>query len=232
VYALYQHYNYSQGDIGRLFIAGFGSSMLFGTIVGSLGDKYGRKRASVTYCVTYILSCITKHSPQYRVLMLGRILGGIATSLLFSAFESWLVAEHFKRGFEAQWLSLTFSKAIFLGNGLVAILAGLVANTLVSSFSLGPVAPFDAASCLLAVGMGIIIYTWPENYGDPSESKTIVAQFQQAASAITSGKAALFCVSYWLGLLLQDVVYLSIFGFFQCIMRLWMESALGMVGSS
>jgi len=39
VYALYQHYNYSQGDIGRLFIAGFGSSMLFGTIVGSLGDK-------------------------------------------------------------------------------------------------------------------------------------------------------------------------------------------------
>ncbi len=127
---------------------------------------------------------------------------------------------------------MTFSKAIFLGNGLVAILAGLVANTLVSSFSLGPVAPFDAASCLLAVGMGIIIYTWPENYGDPSESKTIVAQFQQAASAITSGKAALFCDSYWLGLLLQDVVYLSIFGFFQCILRLWMESALGMVGSS
>ena len=28
--------------------------------------------------------------------MLGRVLGGIATSLLFSAFESWLVAEHNK----------------------------------------------------------------------------------------------------------------------------------------
>ncbi|URE33734.1 hypothetical protein MUK42_07371 [Musa troglodytarum] len=85
-----------EGDIGRLFIAGFGSSMLFGTIVGSLADKQGRKRASVTYCITYILSCITKHSPQFKVLMLGRILGGIATSLLFSAFESWLVAEHNK----------------------------------------------------------------------------------------------------------------------------------------
>jgi hypothetical protein len=100
-------------------------------------------------------------------------------------------------------------------------LAGLVANTLVSSFSLGPIAPFDATSCLLAVGMDIIIYTRPENYGDPSKSKTIVAQFQQAASAITSGKAALFCDSYWLGLLLQDVVNLSIFGFFQRILRLW-----------
>lgn len=29
----------------------------------------------------------------------GRVLGGIATSLLYSAFESWLVAEHFKHGF-------------------------------------------------------------------------------------------------------------------------------------
>ena len=39
VYALYQHYGYTVKDIGRLFIAGFGSSMIFGTIVGSLADK-------------------------------------------------------------------------------------------------------------------------------------------------------------------------------------------------
>ncbi|CAM6117418.1 unnamed protein product [Calypogeia fissa] len=186
VYALYDHYGYSEGDIGQLFIAGFGSSMLFGTIVGSLADKHGRKRASITYCVTYILSCMTKHSPNYRVLMLGRILGGIATSLLFSAFESWLVAEHFKRGFEAQWLSLTFSKAVFLGNGLIAILAGLVANTLAGTFGLGPVSPFDAAAVVLAVGMAVIIFTWPENYGDPSESKNLITQFQAAATAIAS----------------------------------------------
>jgi hypothetical protein len=39
VYALYAAYGFSQADIGKLFIAGFGSSMVFGTIVGSLGDK-------------------------------------------------------------------------------------------------------------------------------------------------------------------------------------------------
>ncbi|XP_038975212.1 uncharacterized protein LOC113461308 isoform X4 [Phoenix dactylifera] len=55
--------------------------------------------------MAYILSCITKHSPEYKVLMLGRVLGGIATSLLFSAFESWLVAEHFK-----DWTGLTFQE--------------------------------------------------------------------------------------------------------------------------
>eukprot|EP00268_Persea_americana_P011146 TRINITY_DN1466_c0_g1_i6.p1 TRINITY_DN1466_c0_g1~~TRINITY_DN1466_c0_g1_i6.p1 ORF type:complete len:462 (+),score=66.34 TRINITY_DN1466_c0_g1_i6:462-1847(+) len=186
VYFLYTTYGFGKGDIGRLFIAGFGSSMLFGTIVGSLADKQGRKRACITYCVTYILSCITKHSPQYKVLMLGRILGGIATSLLFSAFESWLVAEHNKRGFDQQWLSLTFSKAIFLGNGLIAIVAGLFANLLADTLGFGPVAPFDAAACFLAIGMAIILSSWTENYGDPSESKDLLTQFKGAAIAIAS----------------------------------------------
>ncbi|KAL3677576.1 hypothetical protein R1sor_027524 [Riccia sorocarpa] len=186
VYALYAHYGYTEGEIGRLFIAGFGSSMLFGTIVGSLADKHGRKRASVLYCITYILSCFTKHSPKYEILMVGRVLGGIATSLLFSAFESWLVAEHNKRGFESQWLSVTFSKAIFLGNGLTAILAGLVGNTLAGTLELGPVAPFDAAAVLLAVGMGVIMYSWSENYGDATDSKNLIVQFQTAAAAIAS----------------------------------------------
>ncbi|KAE9459632.1 hypothetical protein C3L33_08462, partial [Rhododendron williamsianum] len=186
VYYLYSQYGYGKGEIGQLFIAGFGSSMLFGTIVGSLADKQGRKRACVTYCITYILSCFTKHSPHYKVLMLGRVLGGIATSLLFSAFESWLVAEHNKRGFEQQWLSLTFSKAIFLGNGLVAILAGLFGNLLVDTFSLGPVAPFDAAACFLAIGMAVILSSWTENYGDHSENKDLLSQFKGAAIAIAS----------------------------------------------
>jgi hypothetical protein len=39
VYALYSYYGYTKGDIGKLFIAGFGSSMIFGTIAGSLADK-------------------------------------------------------------------------------------------------------------------------------------------------------------------------------------------------
>jgi predicted MFS family arabinose efflux permease len=59
----------------------------------------GRRTAGLAYAVIYSLSCVTKHSPKFHVLMVGRVLGGIATSLLYSAFESWLVAEHFKRGF-------------------------------------------------------------------------------------------------------------------------------------
>ncbi len=59
----------------------------------------GRRAAGLGYVLIYSASCLTKHSPRFAVLMFGRVLGGIATSLLYSAFESWLVAEHFKRGF-------------------------------------------------------------------------------------------------------------------------------------
>ena len=37
--ALYEHYGFGVKDIGRLFIVGFGSSRVFGTIVGSMADK-------------------------------------------------------------------------------------------------------------------------------------------------------------------------------------------------
>lgn len=92
-----------------------------------------------------------------------------------------------QRGFDAQWLSLTFSKAIFLGNGLVAIVSGLFANMLADNLGFGPVSPFDAAACFLTIGMAIIMLSWTENYGDPSDSKDLMAQFKVAAAAIASG---------------------------------------------
>jgi hypothetical protein len=39
VYALYQHYGFERGDIGLLFVCGFGSSLVFGTFFGSIADK-------------------------------------------------------------------------------------------------------------------------------------------------------------------------------------------------
>ncbi|KAL0552315.1 hypothetical protein IC582_011423 [Cucumis melo] len=89
-----------------------------------------------------------------------------------------------QRGFKQQWLSITFSKAIFLCNGLVAILTRLFGNVLVDSLSLGPVAPFDVVACFLAIGMTIIMTSWTENYRDPSERKDLLTQFSVAAVAI------------------------------------------------
>jgi len=99
--------------------------------------------------------------------MLGRFLSGISTSLLFSVFESWMVCEHFKNGFDSSLLGDTFSYATF-GNGLVAVLAGLVANTAADSF--GYSAPFVVAILPLSVVASVVYCSWPENYGNQTIS--------------------------------------------------------------
>lgn len=71
-------------------------------------------------------------------------------------------------------------------------MSGLFGNLLVDTVALGPVAPFDAAACFLAVGMAIIMSSWPENYGDTSESKNLITQFKGAAVAIASGRVPTF----------------------------------------
>ncbi|CAL5220451.1 g2470 [Coccomyxa viridis] len=186
VYALYQHYGFDRGDIGRLFIAGFGSSAVFGTIVGSLADKTGRKKAALTYVITYCIGCATKHWNMFAVLLVGRLFCGVATSLLYSAFESWLVAEHFKRGYDGELLGGTFSRAVFVGNGLVAIVAGLVAHTLVETLGLGPVIPFDTAALVMICGGVLVLFTWTENFGNSSEKRNFLDQLKNGAHAIAN----------------------------------------------
>lgn len=179
MYALYHSYGFTKGQIGQLFIVGFGSSMVFGTVVGGLADKYGRKANCLIFCVLYGLSCVTKHYNDFFILLVGRLLGGVATSILTSAFETWMIAEHRSNGWPEDWMKPTFTSMSF-GSGLVAIVAGLFASWLASSF--GYVAPFDA-SLLLLIGGGIVIATsWRENYGGASGAPPTTATTASVAS--------------------------------------------------
>lgn len=96
VYELYVSYGFSQSEIAELFVGGFAASMVVGTMIGGLAHKIGRKTVCLLYSITYISACSTKIF-QYWTLMLGRLLSGISTSLLFSVFESWMVCEHYKQ---------------------------------------------------------------------------------------------------------------------------------------
>lgn len=154
--------------------------------------RSGRRLAALTYCVTYIIGCYTKHHNNYNILFVGRVFCGIATSLLYSAFESWVVAEHTKRGFSSDWLGNLFSNAVFLGNGLMAIVSGLVAQYLAQFLGMGPVSPFDAAIIVLLIGAAIIATTWTENYGDNAGRQTLAEQFKHAADLIKDGMISTF----------------------------------------
>ena len=94
-----------------------------------------------------------------------------------------------QRGYDEEWLGGTFSQAVFVGNGLMAILSGFLAHTLVEGLSLGPVAPFDAAHAVLLLGGIVVLATWTENFGDESKEQnlSVIHQISAALSAIRRG---------------------------------------------
>ena len=166
VYKLYAFYKFEEAEIAILYVAGFASSVLFGTCTGPLADLFGRRKATILFTLIYTFCCLTKLSSDFNILFVGRICGGIATSMLFSTFESWYVYEHSERhGYPVEWIGITFSISTFW-NGLLAIIAGVLANIGAETLGYGPVAPFVLALVpLIACGF-LVVSTWEENYGD------------------------------------------------------------------
>lgn len=170
IYKLYSHYGFASSQIAVLYVVGFSASMLFGTGTGVLADYFGRKKMCMAFCITYSLCCLTKLSPNYNILLFGRLLGGISTSLLFSVFESWYVYEHVQKyDFPKEWISVTFSKATFW-NGILAIIAGILANFSAEFLELGPVSPFILAIPCFLLCCIIMQRAWSENYGKKQSS--------------------------------------------------------------
>jgi len=110
------------------------------------------------------------------------VLGGIATSALFSAFESWLVGESNKRGLSQTSLDAIFSNMYF-SNGLVAIGMGMLAEFAAGirkmsqkgDFAVGGyLAPFDLSLTLCLLAALIIGRVWSENrpqVANPAEGR-------------------------------------------------------------
>ncbi len=163
MYTLYKSYGV---DPGLLFMTGFATSAAFSTFLGHWVDKYGRKRGCVVYCLLEVVIQVLEHSSDVRLLLVGRVLGGASTALLFSAFESWLVSAHKQRRLSEESLVRCFSAASTL-NGLSAVLAGLIAR--VAFMWGGEIAPFQVSLVLTVVALVWISLRWEENRGEQHE---------------------------------------------------------------
>mmetsp|Transcript_26960 Transcript_26960/g.40502 ORF Transcript_26960/g.40502 Transcript_26960/m.40502 type:complete len:510 (+) Transcript_26960:218-1747(+) len=182
MYTLYLSYNV---NISALFLTGFLSGAIFAPFLGSAVDKFGRKTSCIAYCILEIIINILEHYHDFTTLLIGRVLGGISTNLLFSAFESWMTTQHRINGFPEVWLEKTYAAAS-IGNGTMAIAAGIVAQLLEDK--LGHIGPFQGAVALTFIAL-LLILTWEENYGEvkkggggddsSSSSSSLYAQFTE-----------------------------------------------------
>ena len=164
LYRLYSHYGFQEDQIAVLYVCGFLSSVLLGTWAPIAADRFGRKKLCILFTIIYSVACFFKLSRNYGILILGKVLGGVATSLLFSSFEAWYVQEHLdKHDFPKEWIAVTSNKAS-MWSSILAIVAGVVTNVVAEWMKFGPVAPYIlAVPCLIASGV-IVLTQWDENY--------------------------------------------------------------------
>ncbi|KAI8332907.1 hypothetical protein BC941DRAFT_435725 [Chlamydoabsidia padenii] len=170
LYKLYTTYGLVFEQIALLFLTGFLSGAFAGTALGSMADSWGRRKVCLLFCITTISALCLRLMDIYPILIISHILSGASTALMYSVFESWYVSEHTTRGYPADWRSRTFATSTFL-NGLVAIIAGLIANQLVDYWGIG--APYVFAMVLLGFAGFMISTTWTENYGETQGNRDV-----------------------------------------------------------
>ena len=146
--------------VARLFTTGFVAAALSALFIGSLADKYGRRFACLVCCAVIALSCLTTLSNNLSILFLGRALGGVGTTLMYTVFEAWMVTEYHQRGLEHSGMLLsTILGRMWTLSSVVAIVTGLVGQTLVG-FTGTKCAPFVASIICLVPAAALIVRNW------------------------------------------------------------------------
>ncbi|ETS78852.1 hypothetical protein PFICI_08705 [Pestalotiopsis fici W106-1] len=167
-YAVYREaHGLPDKTVGRLSAAGFAAAGLSATFIGSLADRYGRKKACLGYCVFSVLSCVTVLVHDLRVLFAGRLFGGVGTTLLYSVFEPWFLSELDRlcnNSIERENISTNMFSLLSILNGLIAIGSGVFSQCLVAKTG-STKSPFIASAVLLMFSALLIQCRWTENYG-------------------------------------------------------------------
>lgn len=111
------------------------------------------------YCIVYSISCLSVLSSDLPVLFIGRALGGVSTTLLFTTFDAWLVAEVNRQGFEGEGRLSTILGEMSTANGFVAIACGVISQVLVQVFG-SEKTPFVASVVCLMFALLLISRYW------------------------------------------------------------------------
>lgn len=162
MYAVYSEYHEMPlGSVGLLFFTSSLANSLSGCFLGPLADAYGKSWGCTTFFVLSIISCmLTRSSICFWGLVVGRLLGGTATNLLETAFESFVVNEYHKRGFSHAALEdiLAWASGAI---GFAAVAAGLAAAAAADQY--GSRAPFFLGEIMGYLSLLLLLGLWQED---------------------------------------------------------------------
>jgi hypothetical protein len=171
LFALYQSYGYSISEIGHIFAIGYSSAALLGTYAAAFGDRHGYRLCVVVYGLCYTLECLSMNYRSVGMLIGGRLCGGIAYSLLYVSFESWLVAEGHARSLPTEYMGHLFATATTV-NAISAVIGGALAHISLELYRDSAeevrsniyTTPFNAATVPLLGCSLLATLLWQERY--------------------------------------------------------------------
>lgn len=91
IFALYNRvHKFSMAEIGLLYAVDNLSGLIFGPIIGTLSDLYGRRKFALLYCVIVMTHIYLRITGVQMLAYPAQVLNGISGSILETVFESWL----------------------------------------------------------------------------------------------------------------------------------------------
>ena len=161
IYVLYKYEkDLPERTVAALYASGFIAAAVSASFVGQLADRYGRRAGCLVYCVSYSICCLSMISSSMIILLVGRMCGGLSTTLLYSVFETWMITEYHQRDLEAAGLTLSniFGMMTIISS-MVAICSGVLGDGLVA-MTQSRVSPFLASVASLVAAFAYISKYW------------------------------------------------------------------------
>ncbi|KAI8628435.1 DUF791-domain-containing protein [Xylariaceae sp. FL1651] len=210
LFSLYRdEYGLAPGLVSSLFMTDFISTAISAYFIGALSDKHGRKSLCMVYCLSYAVSCFLTIVPVTPLLFLGRILGGISTTILFTVFDSWMVTNFRERKLADDGCNLTRTYATTgVVNSLAAIMSGLAGEVLVRATGTKK-SPFLLSVVLLWAALQVIWSRWTENYGVNVSPKPVRTPAHQSLRSVFRRPTILALV--FVSTMFEGSMYLFVF---------------------
>ncbi|RYP16312.1 hypothetical protein DL765_005218 [Monosporascus sp. GIB2] len=163
--------------VALLYTTSYASAAATAFATGWLADRFGRRAACLAFCCVHALASASVLVDALAILFAGRAAAGVGIALLWSAFESWMVAEYNARGLGPEAgggggsgfrLSAMFG-VMTTANCITAIMAGFLAYCVVLTLG-SNTGPFLVGIALDVFAVMLMLDTWNENRGSGGEN--------------------------------------------------------------
>lgn len=129
MYMLYATlHGFTVGEIGILYAIDAASSLIFGPIIGSLSDVYGRKKFSIIYNLLVITNLSLRLTGIRELAYVAQVLTGMGASIINTSFEAWIVFESSKEFGRHSVEKDRFLKKLFKSQSLIDSSASIIVS--------------------------------------------------------------------------------------------------------